>query len=315
MKASATRRNLRRVAFLLEPNAMPFNALKKIGLAAVIVIPAGAAGLVDGTGAAQHAQAGFPVAETVAVLPGSFTHPQPGEFLMGDRPVPAPRVPVDIGQPVEIMKYQVGLDEYRRCVDAGACKAADARGSGSIPVTGVSYLDAEAYARWYSDVTGETWRLPTDEEWALAASERFRSDMEPLEEDPRNPARAWLSSYQREVDLARKADPEPRGRGSFGVNSKGVADIAGNVWEWTSTCYTRTTIAADGKAIESAVDNCGVHVVEGFHRTYMSNFIRDGKSGGCSVGLPPDNLGFRLVREQPSHIIPSGLMRRFRELF
>jgi hypothetical protein len=39
--------------------------------------------------------------------------------------------------------------------------------------------------------------------------------------------------------------------------------------------------------------------VEGFHRTYMSNFIRDGKSGGCAVGKPPDSLGFRLVKERP----------------
>jgi hypothetical protein len=30
----------------------------------------------------------------------------------------------------------------------------------------------------------------------------------------------------------------------------------------------------------------------------MSNFIRDGKSGGCAVGTPPDNLGFRLVHDQ-----------------
>ena len=50
----------------------------------------------------------------------------------------------------------------------------------------------------------------------------------------------------------------------------------------------------DGK---THIENCGVHVVAGFHRTYMSNFIRDGKSGGCAIGLPPDNLGFRLVRE------------------
>ncbi|TGV96539.1 formylglycine-generating enzyme family protein, partial [Mesorhizobium sp. M2E.F.Ca.ET.154.01.1.1] len=32
-------------------------------------------------------------------------------------------------------------------------------------------------------------------------------------------------------------------------------------------------------------------------------FIRDGKSGGCAVGTPPDNLGFRLVRER------GGLLR------
>jgi hypothetical protein len=40
-----------------------------------------------------------------------------------------------------------------------------------------------------------------------------------------------------------------------------------------------------------------VRFLEGRHRTPMSTFIRDGRSGGCSVGAPPDNLGFRLVRE------------------
>jgi hypothetical protein len=30
----------------------------------------------------------------------------------------------------------------------------------------------------------------------------------------------------------------------------------------------------------------------------MTFFVRNPKSGGCSVGTPPDNLGFRLVREQ-----------------
>jgi hypothetical protein len=29
----------------------------------------------------------------------------------------------------------------------------------------------------------------------------------------------------------------------------------------------------------------------------MSNFIRDAMTGGCSAGVPPDNLGFRLVRD------------------
>jgi len=35
----------------------------------------------------------------------------------------------------------------------------------------------------------------------------------------------------------------------------------------------------------------------------MSAFVRDAKGGGCSMAVPPDNLGFRLVRE-------SGLLER-----
>ena len=41
----------------------------------------------------------------------------------------------------------------------------------------------------------------------------------------------------------------------------------------------------------------GVYVVEGQHRAPMSFFMRNPKAGGCSVATPPDNLGFRLVRE------------------
>ena len=44
--------------------------------------------------------------------------------------------------------------------------------------------------------------------------------------------------------------------------------------------------------------NCGVRVVEGQHRSYMTDFIRDPRSGGCAVGKPPSNLGFRLVRDE-----------------
>lgn len=276
---------------------MPFARPKLLfGFAGAIMLSAAALGLENLAPATSANRTDLQPAPVVILAPGSFTHPQSGEFLRQGQPTAAPRVFVEIERPLAIMTYQVSLNDYRRCVGNGACAPADARGTGDVPVTGVSYLDATDYATWYSEATGERWRLPTDEEWAFAAGERFTADVEPSEEDPSNPARGWLSSYQREVDMGRKADPEPRSRGAFGANSKGIVDLAGNVWEWTSSCYQRSAISGDGKTAERRVDNCGVHVLEGFHRTYMSNFIRDGKSGGCAIGLPPDNLGFRLVR-------------------
>ena len=89
--------------------------------------------------------------------------------------------------------------------------------------------------------------------------------------------------------------------GSFGANSKGLADVAGNVWEWTNSCFLRVSL--DGDAERVANVNCGVRVVEGAPRTYMTDFIRDPKVGGCAAGVPPSNLGFRLVVEGASPAI------------
>jgi hypothetical protein len=54
----------------------------------------------------------------------------------------------------------------------------------------------------------------------------------------------------------------------------------------------------DADKIASNSPNCGVRIVEGQHRAYVTDFIRDARAGGCAVGVPPDNLGFRLVVER-----------------
>lgn len=248
----------------------------------------------------QHVdQAASPIA-MVSVAPGSFDFRLPGEYLKADWPVDAPKREVTFRRGFEMMKYQVSAADYAVCVADGACEApeSDRHASGDVPVTGVSYRDATAYAAWLSARTGETWRLPTDEEWAFAAAERMNDDALGLEQDNTNPAARWLARYRAEAGTGAR-DTEPKPLGHFGLNSKGVADIAGNVWDWTTTCYVRATMTSDGRIAQST-ENCGVRVVGGRHRGYMSNFIRDGKSGGCAVGLAPDNLGIRLVREAPS---------------
>ena len=75
-----------------------------------------------------------------------------------------------------------------------------------------------------------------------------------------------------------------------------MQDVGGNVWEWTNTCFLRFTLDPTGAA-RVVNTNCGVRVVQGAHRTYMTDFIRDPRTGGCAAGVPPANLGFRLVVE------------------
>lgn len=237
--------------------------------------------------------------ETVTLAPGTVTYRAPGQFLRDGAPVDAPMQTVAFDAPLTMMKYQVSAADYARCVADGACQPAAPRhqGVGDVPVTGVNYDDATAYAHWLSVATGQNWVLPTDAQWAYAAGSRFVDDALNAAEDRANPALRWLANYEKEAARQSSAEPMPRALGAFGPNEHGLMDMAGNVWEWTQTCHRRVHIDAAGTVL-SEVPACTIRVLEGQHRTPMSFFIRDARSGGCSVGVPPDNLGFRLVREE-----------------
>ena len=237
--------------------------------------------------------------ETVTLAPVDFTYRAEGHFLRNGNPIDAPMVTARLDAPLVIMKYQVSAADYAACVADGACAPAEPRniGVGNVPVTGVNYDDATAYAAWLSAETGQDWALPTDRQWAFAAGKGFADDALGLDDDNANPAERWLANYEKEAARESDAGRLPLALGGFGVNENGIADMGGNVWEWTQTCHRRVHVDAAG-AVLSEVPACTIKVLDGQHRTPMSFFIRDAKSGGCSVGIPPDNLGFRLVRQQ-----------------
>lgn len=250
-------------------------------------------------------------AGALRLVSGSFSYRAAGDFSRNARPVEGPlrelRLPTDL----LIMKRQVTVAEYARCVQDSACpKVPTPGGSANVPIVGVSWHDASAYAAWISQKTGVTHRLPTDEEWTFAAAEKGRDEALPLV-DPADPAQAWIARYEAESSRSRPVATTPQPGGSFGTNSKGLDDLAGNVWEWTDSCFVRVTL--DGPREHVTNTNCGVRVVEGAHRTYMTDFIRDPKSGGCAQGVPPTNLGFRLVVERPGTVL-AGVVRKAMKL-
>ena len=87
------------------------------------------------------------------------------------------------------------------------------------PVCGISHCEAEAYARWAGA------RLPTEEEWEFAAS----PDRYPWGECEPNMTRARFGMAG--------WSPAPVGSHPSGATETGIHDLAGNVWEWTSTSF------------------------------------------------------------------------------
>lgn len=233
----------------------------------------------------------------VAIPAGPYAYRAAGEFRLNGKSVDPPLERRVADAPLEIMKYLVGRADYAACVADGGClPGGAAAGAADLPQTHVSWHDAGAYARWFSGRTGMTWRLPTDAEWQRAAAERFVDDAVGMGA-PADPAERWLAEYGRSAEARGAAAPGLRPRGAYGENSLGVADMSGNVWEWTDGCVLNAKVDADGKVIDAS-EFCGARIAEGRHRAVVIDFVRDARSGGCAAGLPPDYLGFRLVRDR-----------------
>ena len=176
-----------------------------------------------------------------------------------------------------VSRYEVSARDWQRCADTGAC-AGVAAPDADVPVTGVNAFDVQAYVAWINAAAGHHYRLPTADEWREIAKDLPRKDRKKLFDDPRL---AWAADYGSMEQVSAVIRPG----GHFGTLANGISDLGGNVWEWTSTCVSPGHAAA----------TCPAFLVEGLHETAMPVFVRDPASGGCAVGTPPANLGFRLV--------------------
>ena len=239
------------------------------------------------------------VPETVALPARTFNFRPAGDYWQNGQAVDAPARHELLQPHFEVMKYQVSQGEYARCVAEGDCLALSENSSprDELPLTGASLLDAQRYASWLSRRTGQRWRLPTDLEWAFFAGSRWKDDALLIASDG-NPARRWLARYRVEAGTRSAEAALVQVRGHHGVNELGVADLGGNVWEWTQSCQQRVNLDSKG-AVLSHIEACSIRIAEGRHRAAINDFVRDARGGGCTAGQPPDHLGFRLIRDLP----------------
>jgi formylglycine-generating enzyme required for sulfatase activity len=148
-----------------------------------------------------------------------------GEFLIGDE---KRKMHVDA---FEIDKYPVTNVQYKRFVDETGHRPPEHWGAGTYlaeeaihPVVNVSWDDAVAYAEWAGK------RLPTEEEWEKAARGTDGRKYPWGDEEPTSD----LCNFG-----GNEGGTTPVGKYSpQGDSPYGCADMAGNVWEWTSSEYS-----------------------------------------------------------------------------
>lgn len=100
----------------------------------------------------------------------------------------------------------------------------------SQPVVGVSWFEARAYCAWLSAQSGRKYRLPTEVEWEAAAAGK-EGRLFPYGEEFDIEAGNVVELHMRRTT--------PIGVLPHGDTPDGIADLAGNVGEWTSTLWGR----------------------------------------------------------------------------
>ncbi|HLW01787.1 MAG TPA: SUMF1/EgtB/PvdO family nonheme iron enzyme [Ktedonobacterales bacterium] len=96
------------------------------------------------------------------------------------------------------------------------------------PVAGITWEQAVAYAAWLAKLTGEDWHVPTEVEWEKAARGT---------DGRRYPWGDEWYADRANIDEGTHKTTTAVGSYPTGASPYGCQDMAGNVWEWTTTLY------------------------------------------------------------------------------
>ena len=180
----------------------------------------------------------------------------------------------------KIDKREVTVREYRECVDRNICPTPstgefynwDRKGFEDHPINGVTWLNASSYCAWRGK------RLPTEDEWEKAA--RKTNDnifpwghAEPSCEHAVFNVRTGACSGNGTSRVCSR----PSGNSPFGL-----CDMAGNVWEWTSSIFEaqRSNLILKGGAWNS----------------HDSKLLRSSRKDYDEILLVDPATGFRCAR-------------------
>lgn len=232
-----------------------------------------------------------------------------------DRDAKADETPlhwVEITKPFLLAQHETTIEEYQRYTYDQGLESPSDYGFGrdlseeqrkKLPVVGVSWHDALAYAAWLSKKTGRPYRLPREAEWEYAA--RAGTQHARYWEDEQSPKeicnyanlydQSGKTKYSIPWDAANCSDgfAETAPVGSYPANPWGLSDMVGSFWEWTCSAYTEN--GYDGS--ENRCADTGQRVVRGGSWYSSPDWLRSAYRNRQSAVNRSSTIGFRLAQD------------------
>ncbi len=201
----------------------------------------------------RHALAALAISALLALPTSSPAQgpacPEGMRPLAGGRYRPVDAAAAAVVAPFCLDQIEVTAAGYAACVRAGGCrdeglacgKAATygAPGKATHPVNCVTWFDADAFCR------AQGKRLPSDPEWEWAARGQARGSTYPWGDAP--PAgRACWDGKGNSLGSGGRNETCPVASNPAGDSPEGLADLGGNVREWTSGRDGRLRVVRGG---------------------------------------------------------------------
>jgi sulfatase modifying factor 1 len=167
------------------------------------------------------------------------------------------------------------------------------------PVDNVSFFDVQQFLAKLNSNPSATlrYRLPTEAQWEYACRARTTGPFSTGENVTTGEA-----NYNGKFPYASFPAGESRGKtmpvGSFALNPWGLADMQGNVWEWTADWYGPYSEVAAFNIDPSGAASGDTRVIRG------GSYLFDANSARCALRYthaPKDkgpSLGFRVAAER-----------------
>ncbi len=159
----------------------------------------------------------------------------------------------------------------------------DVVGLGVHPVTGVGWRDAAAFCQWAAGVADAPLRLPTEAEWEKAAR-GTDGRLYPWGNAAPDPSRCNLGMHRQGPTIPGRYSPD-------GDSPYGCADMAGNVWEWTSSLYAPYPYQAEDGREDPAAH--GRRVMRGGSWYDLDQLLRCANRGAFNPTPWLAGIGFR----------------------